>query len=95
MLIESLLVPGMGTGNGEMPSERAARQMRTAYDAIFSGRGSGQGLDLAVFEQALPQFGVGFLRHGAVLDLQLAAIELWSDGRRQVLDGPGAVHIGG
>jgi O-acetyl-ADP-ribose deacetylase (regulator of RNase III) len=32
--IESLLVPGLGTGVGEMPFARAARQMRVAYDAI-------------------------------------------------------------
>lgn len=37
--IGSILVPGMGTGVGEMPPERAARQMKAAYDAIIGGRG--------------------------------------------------------
>lgn len=37
--IHSLLVPGLGTGVGEVPPERAARQMRLAYDAIVGGRG--------------------------------------------------------
>lgn len=34
--IHSLLVPGLGTGVGAMPAERAARQMRLAYDLIFA-----------------------------------------------------------
>lgn len=33
--IASLLVPGLGTGVGDMPPQRAARQMRVAYDAII------------------------------------------------------------
>lgn len=37
--MHSLLVPGMGTGVGEMPYERAARQMRVAYNAILEGKG--------------------------------------------------------
>lgn len=37
--IRSLLVPGLGTGVGDMPPERAARQMRIAYDAIMGGLG--------------------------------------------------------
>ena len=37
--IRSLLVPGLGTGVGDMPPERAARQMRIAYDAIIGGAG--------------------------------------------------------
>lgn len=37
--IRSLLVPGLGTGVGDMPPERAARQMRIAYDAITGGLG--------------------------------------------------------
>lgn len=37
--IETLLVPGLGTGIGEVPFERAARQMRAAYDAIIGGQG--------------------------------------------------------
>jgi len=36
----SLLVPGLGTGVGEVPPERAARQMRFAYNAIVGGQGS-------------------------------------------------------
>lgn len=32
--IASLLVPGMGTGVGDVAPERAARQMRLAYDNI-------------------------------------------------------------
>jgi O-acetyl-ADP-ribose deacetylase (regulator of RNase III) len=32
--IATLLVPGLGTGVGEMPPERAARQMKAAYDAV-------------------------------------------------------------
>ncbi|WP_063629446.1 macro domain-containing protein [Bradyrhizobium sp. WSM2254] len=34
--IQSLLVPGLGTGIGAMPPERAARQMRLAYDSILA-----------------------------------------------------------
>ena len=37
--IRSLLVPGMGTGVGEVSPERAARQMRAAYDEIIGGLG--------------------------------------------------------
>jgi O-acetyl-ADP-ribose deacetylase (regulator of RNase III) len=33
--IESLVVPGMGTGVGEVSPARAARQMRVAYDSIL------------------------------------------------------------
>jgi O-acetyl-ADP-ribose deacetylase (regulator of RNase III) len=35
--INSLLVPGMGTGIGAVRPEQAARQMRAAYDAIVGG----------------------------------------------------------
>jgi O-acetyl-ADP-ribose deacetylase (regulator of RNase III) len=34
--IQSLLVPGLGTGVGAMPPTRAARQMRLAYNAILA-----------------------------------------------------------
>lgn len=34
--IQSLLVPGLGTGVGAMQPTRAARQMRLAYDSIFA-----------------------------------------------------------
>jgi O-acetyl-ADP-ribose deacetylase (regulator of RNase III) len=37
-VIDSLLVPGLGTGNGCMPPLRAARQMRAAYDHVVYGR---------------------------------------------------------
>jgi O-acetyl-ADP-ribose deacetylase (regulator of RNase III) len=37
--IASVLVPGLGTGVGDMPPERSARQMRLAYDAIIGGAG--------------------------------------------------------
>jgi len=37
--IRSLLVPGMGTGIGEVAPDRAARQMRLAYNAIVNGEG--------------------------------------------------------
>ncbi len=37
--IDSVLVPGLGTGIGEVPPERAARQMRLAHDAIIQGGG--------------------------------------------------------
>jgi O-acetyl-ADP-ribose deacetylase (regulator of RNase III) len=37
--IRSLLVPGLGTGIGEVPPHRAARQMRLAYNAIMHGEG--------------------------------------------------------
>lgn len=37
--IRSLLVPGLGTGIGEVTPERAARQMRLAYNAIIHGEG--------------------------------------------------------
>jgi O-acetyl-ADP-ribose deacetylase (regulator of RNase III) len=35
--ISSLLVPGLGTGVGDMPPGRAARQMKRAYRAILKG----------------------------------------------------------
>lgn len=35
--IRSLLVPGLGTGVGDMPPSRAARQMKMAYRAILKG----------------------------------------------------------
>jgi O-acetyl-ADP-ribose deacetylase (regulator of RNase III) len=38
--IQSLLVPGFGTGVGKMPAERAAAQMRLAHDAIIGGQGT-------------------------------------------------------
>jgi O-acetyl-ADP-ribose deacetylase (regulator of RNase III) len=38
--IGSLLVPGLGTGIGGVTPERAARQMRRAYDAIIGGQGT-------------------------------------------------------
>jgi len=38
--IQSLLVPGLGTGVGEVPPERAARQMHSAYNAIVGGQGA-------------------------------------------------------
>ncbi len=38
--IGSLLVPGLGTGIGGVAPERAARQMRRAYDAIIGGQGT-------------------------------------------------------
>jgi O-acetyl-ADP-ribose deacetylase (regulator of RNase III) len=37
--IQSLLVPGMGTGVGDVAPEQAARQMRLAYDALIAGQG--------------------------------------------------------
>jgi len=37
--IRSLLVPGLGTGIGEVTPERAATQMWLAYDAIINGEG--------------------------------------------------------
>jgi O-acetyl-ADP-ribose deacetylase (regulator of RNase III) len=36
--VRSLLAPGLGTGAGQMPPRRAARQMRMAYDAIIKGQ---------------------------------------------------------
>ena len=36
-LIQTLLVPGLGTENGFMPPLRAARQMRAAYDVVMLG----------------------------------------------------------
>jgi O-acetyl-ADP-ribose deacetylase (regulator of RNase III) len=38
--IRSLLVPGLGTGIGAVAPTAAARQMRLAYDAITTSRGS-------------------------------------------------------
>lgn len=38
--IHSILAPGLGTGVGAVPADRAARQMRTAYNAIFGGQAS-------------------------------------------------------
>ena len=40
--IESLLVPGMGTGIGALAPELAARQMRAAYDAVLIRKGDGK-----------------------------------------------------
>jgi O-acetyl-ADP-ribose deacetylase (regulator of RNase III) len=37
--IKSLLVPGMGTGVGDVAPIQAARQMRLAYDTIIKGHG--------------------------------------------------------
>lgn len=37
--IETLLVPGLGTGIGKVTPKRAADQMRLAYDAIINGHG--------------------------------------------------------
>ena len=37
--IATLLAPGLGTGVGDMPPVRAARQMRLAWDAIVHGHG--------------------------------------------------------
>ena len=37
--IRSLLVPGLGTGIGEVAPDRAAVQMRLAYNAIINGEG--------------------------------------------------------
>ncbi|MES2641902.1 MAG: macro domain-containing protein [Myxococcota bacterium] len=36
--IHTVLCPGLGTGEGRMPHDRCARQMRAAYDAIVGGR---------------------------------------------------------
>lgn len=36
--IRTLLVPGMGTGIGQVPPQRAARQMRFAYDTVLGNR---------------------------------------------------------
>jgi O-acetyl-ADP-ribose deacetylase (regulator of RNase III) len=36
----SLLVPGLGTGIGGVAPERAARQMRIAYNAVINGQGT-------------------------------------------------------
>lgn len=36
--IASVLCPGLGTGEGRMPFDRCARQMRMAYEAIVQGR---------------------------------------------------------
>ncbi len=36
--IRSILCSGLGTGNGKMPPERCARQMRHAYDVCAHGR---------------------------------------------------------
>ncbi len=36
-IIQTLLVPGLGTDNGFMPPLRAARQMRAAYEVVMSG----------------------------------------------------------
>jgi O-acetyl-ADP-ribose deacetylase (regulator of RNase III) len=35
---DSVLVPGLGTGEGRMPPERCARQMRYAWDVVMGGR---------------------------------------------------------
>lgn len=38
--IRSVLCPGLGTGVGDMPPERAARQMRLAYNSVLGGVGA-------------------------------------------------------
>jgi O-acetyl-ADP-ribose deacetylase (regulator of RNase III) len=38
--IRSLLVPGMGTGVGDVAPVQAARQMRLAYDIVINGHGA-------------------------------------------------------
>jgi O-acetyl-ADP-ribose deacetylase (regulator of RNase III) len=43
-ILEHPGVPGMGTGIGQVPPARAARQMRFAYDTVL-GRGDSQGPD--------------------------------------------------
>ena len=45
-LIQTLLVPGLGTDNGFMPPLRAARQMRAAYDVVI--RGASPNLDISL-----------------------------------------------
>ena len=40
--IGAVLVPGLGTGVGGVPPERAARQMRQAYDVVVGGLGVGR-----------------------------------------------------
>ena len=45
-LIQTLLVPGLGTDNGFMPPLRAARQMRAAYDVVM--RGASPNLDISL-----------------------------------------------
>jgi O-acetyl-ADP-ribose deacetylase (regulator of RNase III) len=36
--ISSVLVPGLGTGEGRMPATACARQMRMAYDNVINGQ---------------------------------------------------------
>lgn len=45
-IIQTLLVPGLGTDNGFMPPLRAARQMRAAYDVVM--RGAAPNLDISL-----------------------------------------------
>ena len=45
-VIQTLLVPGLGTDNGFMPPLRAARQMRSAYDVVM--RGASPNLDISL-----------------------------------------------
>ena len=33
--LQSVIIPGMGTGVGRVPPELCARQMRQAYDDVF------------------------------------------------------------
>jgi hypothetical protein len=34
------LVPGLGTGIGDIPPERAAKQMRIAFQSVIRGSGA-------------------------------------------------------
>ena len=45
-LIQTLVVPGLGTDNGFMPPLRAARQMRAAYEVVM--RGASPNLDISL-----------------------------------------------
>ena len=45
-LIQTLLVPGLGTDTGFMPPLRAARQMRAAYEVVL--RGASPNLDISL-----------------------------------------------
>ena len=45
-VIQTLLVPGLGTENGFLPPLRAARQMRAAYDQVM--RGAAPNLDISL-----------------------------------------------
>ena len=58
--IRTLLCPGLGTGNGQLPPQLCARQMRAAYEACALGRPLKMGGLAAASRQHLDLVGIDF-----------------------------------